>query len=237
MENKANTHRFFLPLVDTVILDLYIFQNLSVSQDQGFNLDLQSYILYKDSVRETLVFLDPYLITCSFTQTPPSYSGYEQWVLYQQTRGIEVENFRQQLVPLNTVTYREEVFNAFVSDENNVLTIAEYVKFFDRFTTQEEIIEKDYDDRIRELKESIGKPNLFVFNDYIEVCETQSIEATKEGYEAYFEDVLQKYDAEYLQQKHEEVDEAEKAELEKVKNKGKDNRVADMDEDEEDLAD
>ena len=76
MENKANTHRFFLPLVDAVILDLYIFQNLSVSQDQGFNLDLQSYILYKDSVRETLVFLDPYLITCSFTQTPPSYSGY-----------------------------------------------------------------------------------------------------------------------------------------------------------------
>lgn len=90
VENKANPHRFFLPLVDAVILDLYVLQNLTNSQDQGFHVDADNYALFKDSVRQNLAFLDPYLMTCSFTQTPPSYIGYEQWVMYNQTRGLQV---------------------------------------------------------------------------------------------------------------------------------------------------
>lgn len=108
-------------------------------------MDLESYIIYKDSIRESLTLLDPYLIACSFTQTPPSYTGYEQWVLYQQTKGEQIEAFRQQLIPLNTVTYREEVFNNFVMDEGNALTIPEYTKFFERFVRQEEGMEQEYD--------------------------------------------------------------------------------------------
>ena len=73
-----------------MIIDLYVMQSLALAQDQGFNVDLQNYILFKDTVRESLIMLDPYIITCSFTQTPPSYAGYEQWVIYQQTRGVEI---------------------------------------------------------------------------------------------------------------------------------------------------
>jgi hypothetical protein len=38
-------------LVDAVIIDLYISQNLQVSTEQGFNIGLDNYISFKDSVR------------------------------------------------------------------------------------------------------------------------------------------------------------------------------------------
>jgi hypothetical protein len=51
IENKVNSHRFFLPLVDAVIIDLYISQNLQISSEQGFNIGLENYISFKDAVR------------------------------------------------------------------------------------------------------------------------------------------------------------------------------------------
>ena len=75
---------------------------------------------------------------------------------------------------------------------------------------QEQGIEDEYDRQIQSLRESIEGVNLFVFNDYVEYCETQSLQPTRDGYAYYFGEVSQKYDAEYLQSKHEEVDEEEK---------------------------
>lgn len=75
-----------------------------------------------------------------------------------------------------------------------------------------------------------------MFNDYVELCETQSLQPTVDGYHYYFGEVSQTYDADYLKSKHEEVDEAEKSK-EQPKGSSKNKNVGNMNEDEEDLAD
>lgn len=121
-EAKSNPQRLFLPLVDAVIVDAYLYQNMAIAQELGLNIDPDDYLAFKGQMRDNLVMLDPYLIVCSMTQTPPSYSGYEEWIMYQQVRTEQINAFREELIPLNTVTYEEKIFTRFVSDENNPLT-------------------------------------------------------------------------------------------------------------------
>ena len=50
---------------------------------------------------------------------------------------------------MSSVTFREEVFAAFVSDENNPLKVPDYVRFFERFIREEQGIEDEYDRQIQ----------------------------------------------------------------------------------------